>query len=173
SSDFISSSRRLSAFVRPQQSRLNSTSTRHPLSSDHHNNVKSSLNPLLNPSSASNSSGEPFFPAAAILPYPHTGPMWASSNVFYHFALPPQPAALIPGGTSLGDLASSPVNYGGPIHFPPSSGCTIPGCRDCVLVARGIPEIATSSRSRSTSNESASPLSLENSVIDVDSIKGD
>ena len=189
-----SSSRRVSAFVRPQQFRSSGvgqglpiptpTLLRHTNDHSHLGSDRSSSSSLLTtiPSQLSNTS-ESFYPAAAaaILPYHHPTPMWASSNVFYHFALPPHSTGPPPPPNPhsvLTDLSS----YGRPLHLPSPTGCTIPGCLDCHSSVT-INPVSGTSGGRRQSNESRSSHSEESKsptldscsmeVIEVDSGKED
>lgn len=145
------SGKRVSAFVRPQQTLYsggagnNSSSPFLGLSTRGDIPFHPGLTPTIPPPppipSASGSLSDSFNAALpTILPY-HPAPMWASSNVFYHFALPPTPShpTLAPHPS---DLSSSPVGVGAsssasfpwssrPFHLPTPTGCTVSGCQDC------------------------------------------
>ncbi|CAL8071173.1 unnamed protein product [Orchesella dallaii] len=155
-----SSTKRISAFVRPQQTlhghgsnpispssssllglpnRVDLSSTLHPFTPSSAP-APTSILPSSSVASAANLGAiSDSFNLPTILPY-HPAPMWASSNVFYHFALPPAPPPPPPPhphpspSNSLTDFSSS---YGRPFHLPPPTGCTIAGCQDCVAAAAG------------------------------------
>lgn len=202
-------SRRISAFVKPQRS------SRHIMTTPSNNNAVPSsgssagsftprghssadlpLGPgptasmtqlFQNPNNPTPS--DPFSLSTAMLPYHTPPPMWAS-NIFYHFALPhSQPANLSDLGSSL---------YGRPFHLPSPTGCTIPGCRDCLPTLASIPTTTPTTtqgmkgsgsieivrRGGCGSEDSRSPLPPQSSdeddnsnssniAIDVDSLKSD
>jgi hypothetical protein len=210
--DLSQSTRRLSAFVKPQRLRQSNASsssssqlfTSHPDRDHVMTNISGSnvpIPPLLQqsltngpPSSLPPGPPDPFT-FNSVLPYHHPTPMWASSNIFYHFAIPPPPTppqSLAQSGQSSAEISSL---YGGrPLHLPPPTGCTIPGCRDCVSFSpRSInphpqPQLSSAvemsynsrCRSRSASGETASISSNpgspnednnSNSAIDVDTVR--
>lgn len=143
-----SSTKRISAFVRPQQTLhqgpphgTNQSSTPSLLGFPARPDLP--LHPLLPPPPSSDSfNATTALPT--ILPY-HPAPMWASSNVFYHFALPhahapapPPPPPIPPTQSSLlTELTSPPPGWSRPFHLPPPTGCTIAGCQDCGVISGG------------------------------------
>lgn len=151
-----STSKRISAFVRPQQSLHTSVSSPPGIIPTNASSLIGfptrpdvPLHPLLPPLPPSGSLSDSFGTTTAtamptILPY-HPAPMWASSNVFYHFApiMPPAPAPVPPPssslappqGSTLTELTSPSVWNPRPFHLPPPTGCNINGCQDCIVIS--------------------------------------
>jgi hypothetical protein len=185
--DYSQSSRRVSAFVKPQRSRHPPTNvptsfaSRHPDTPQMPGIVPPMSSFLQNPSLATSSGPPDPFNLSAMLPYHQPPPLWAGSNIFYHFAIPPNPNV----SSSNANLDLSSSMYNRPLHLPPPSGCTIAGCRDCLplplstLMMRqernnsGTNETIQSESCSVSDSPSPPPHSPEDSNIDVDSIRND